>query len=239
MIFKQTQSIQLCDVDSSNQLTLRGMLRLLQETAMEHSAWAHNGPNDTDDPDFCHWVLFQQKIQLLRRPNWNTPLLVETWSKGAKGYYALRDFRAWDEQKNLICRAASSWLQIDPVSGSIHRPSQELMEKYGTNTESVFESPLKRFPVPEEFEHEISVQIRHCDIDINGHANNLTYLDYAAQALPDNTSLQNFNTLEVIFKKAAFDSDFITCRYTPAGNDAFLTVLRSRDKELLCVFRLS
>ena len=97
---------------------------------------------------------------------------------------------------------------------------------------------MKIISVPKEWDKEIRCTVRHCDIDINGHANNLTYLDQAAETLPPDISMQNFNTLEVLFKKAAMLGDDLLCRHSSENGVHYLTVVRADDEQLLCIFRL-
>ena len=239
MIYERNYHVQLCDVDETNRLTLRGMLRLLQETAMSHSASAGNGPNDVDSPDFCHWVLYQQKILLLERPHWDTLLHIKTWSRGTKGFYAFRDFEAFDTNGRKVCQASSVWLQLDPAAGTIRRPTAELMSRYGMCSDTVFPNALKKILPPETWDTETDCRVEYSDIDINGHANNLTYLDHAQQALPPGIRTDDFNILDVIFKKAAKENDEILCRCKETDGDIYLSVLRKTDRQLLCIFHLS
>jgi len=202
--------VQFGDIDMENRLTLKGMLRLMQEAANRHSDEVGYGVNNIESTDYS-WVLYQQHCRLYRRPCWNTELTLRTWSRGADGMICLRDFEALDGEGGLVAAATSGWLLVQASTQRMARIPQGMLEQYGTVERAVLDEPLHRLKMlsaaPKTWEY--TVQRR--DIDINRHVNNLCYLDYALEALPEGYGEESFNDVNIMYKKASFAGDRIAC----------------------------
>ena len=84
---------------------------------------------------------------------------------------------------------------INTENGRIERVTKDIINAYGTTKKSVFDKPLNEKPrEPDNSKLTFKYQIQRRDIDTNNHVNNLYYLDYAMEALPEelynNTRLQ-------------------------------------------------
>ena len=89
---------------------------------------------------------------------------------------------------SLICIASSKWALIDVNSKSIAKITENVINRYEAENKSVFnENDIEKIKQPEISTtscFEFKVQRR--DIDVNEHMNNVYYLDYAIEALPEN-----------------------------------------------------
>lgn len=210
MIYEKNLSVQFGDVDIHNQLTMKGALRLMQETCTCHSAEVGSGVNDIETTGYS-WMLHQQRLRLYRRPRWNTPLVIRTWSRGAQGPLCLRDFEAFYESGALVAQAASGWLLVNVAAQRLEKASEELLRKYGTEERAVFDTPLQRLKALPDAEKKWEYTVLRRDIDINRHVNNLCYLDYALESLPPEYSDRDFNEVNILYKKASYLGDPIVC----------------------------
>lgn len=210
MIYEKNLAVQFGDVDIHNHLTMKGALRLMQEACNCHSAEAGSGVNDIETTGYS-WMLHQQRLRLYRRPCWNTPLLIRTWSRGALGPLCLRDFEAVDENGALVAQAASGWLLVNVATQRLETASEELLRAYGTEERAVFDTPLQRLKALPEAQKRWEYMILRRDIDINRHVNNLCYLDYALESLPAEYGEEDFNEADILYKKASYLGDRIAC----------------------------
>lgn len=202
--------VQFGDVDQYNRLTLHGMLRLMQEASNAHSDLVGYGVNQIEQTNYS-WVLYQQRMHLYARPCWNTELTIRTWSRGAEGLICLRDFEAADQQGKVVAQGSSEWLLVDARTQRMIKIPAGLMDEYGTVERAVFADPLTRLKPPASAEKRWAYDICRRDIDINRHVNNLNYVDFALEALPENISETAFNDVNVMYKKASFLGDSIAC----------------------------
>jgi acyl-ACP thioesterase len=202
--------VQFGDVDRNNQLTMHGMLRLLQEVSNVHSDLVGYGVNQIGETNYS-WVLYQQRMHLYERPHWNTELTIRTWSRGAEGLTCLRDYEATDAAGNIIARGSSSWLLVDATTQRMIKIPEGLMEKYGTVEENVLKEPLTRLKPIGDAPLLWEYRICRRDIDINRHVNNLNYVNFALEALPEDIPETAFNDVTIMFKKASFYGDTVGC----------------------------
>ena len=198
------------DVDLENRLTMKGALRLMQEASNCHSDQVGYGLNQIPQTGYS-WVLHQQRCHMYQRPGWGTKLTVRTWSRGAEGLMCLRDFEMRDEQDQLVAVATTAWLLVDAKTQRMLRVPEGMMEEYGTVEEQVFAEPLKRLKVPADAPKTWEYTILRRDMDINRHVNNLCYVDFAMESLPPQVEAADFNDMTVMYKRAAFLGDTITC----------------------------
>ncbi len=67
-------------------------------------------------------------------------------------------------------------------------------------------------------------QIKRRDIDTNHHVNNLYYLDFAFDALPNDLWQVYFDNIEIIYKKQIKLDDTIKCFYAYDNNQHIVTI---------------
>ena len=237
-VFEKKFVVQFGDVDIHNRLTLKGAYRLMQEAANCHSDQVGYGINNIEKTDYS-WVLYQQRCRMFARPRWNTTLDIRTWSRGAEGLICLRDFEVCTEEGELVALASTSWLLVSAATQRMVKIPAGMMEEYGTVDRAVFSEPLERLrPVPgEEKTWEYTILKR--DLDINRHVNNLCYLDFVLESLPQETSLEDFGEVDVMYKKAAHLGDQIACFVGARENGCTVSVREAESGRLLTVVQLT
>ena len=190
-------------VDKDRLLSLRGIILLFEDIACRHSDMVGYGINDVTKTHFS-WVLLNWKIKVLSRINYGSIVTVKTWSRETSKLYTYRDFEIYDENNNLICIASSKWVLLSTETGHIIHITEEIKNAYLAENKTVFnESDLHKIVEPDNAEKTFSFTVRRRDIDINNHMNNLYYLDYALEALPEEVYLKFFNNVEIMYKYSA------------------------------------
>lgn len=200
-------------VDKDRLLSLRGIILLFEDIACRHSDMVGYGINDVTKTHFS-WVLLNWKIKVLSRINYGSIVTVKTWSRETSKLYTYRDFEIYDENNNLICIASSKWVLLSTETGHIIHITEEIKNAYLAENKTVFnESDLHKIVEPDNAEKTFSFTVRRRDIDINNHMNNLYYLDYALEALPEEVYLKFFNNVEIMYKYSAKLGETINCFY--------------------------
>ena len=90
-IYSHNLTINYSDVDENNQVTNKGLLRLLQEVAGIHCGLLGYGVNDTPKTGLA-WILLNWKLKVFARPKTNTNLLIKTWTRKKTPLFVYRDF---------------------------------------------------------------------------------------------------------------------------------------------------
>lgn len=210
--FVYSTTVSYADVGTDHLLSFNGLLRLLQEAACAASDLCGYGIKDIPTKG-VHWLLTGWRVELLHRPDWNTPISVETWPRSFEGFASDREFLVYS-QGELVARATSRWYLVNVNTGRIARVTDEIRSAYPVEDITVFDTPIptKGNPLPDARETFTTVVGRR-DLDTNLHVNNLHYLDYALEALPQEVYDNLPGTLEIVYRKQILLGTPISCRY--------------------------
>lgn len=228
------------DLGENNALSITGLMDLLQEIAGMHSSDVGYGLNDINRTGLT-WFLLYWKIKIFEKPKWNTKLRIKTWARKLEKVSSFRDFEVYDDNGRKIAIASSKWALLDVNKKSIARLPESMSDEYGVIEESVFNPPIDaKIKIPENINLTYEYTIGRRDIDTNHHVNNLYYLDFAFQALPEvvycNT---NFTEVEILYKKQLRVNEKIKCFYEKEDDGNHTVVIKSEDeKQVHAVVRL-
>lgn len=226
--------IQFSDIDENNMLSTKGLIRILGEIAGVHSDAVGLGLNDIPKTHLT-WMVLNWKVKLFSRPSWNSELTIKTWASTFSKAFSLRDFSVYDKDNNKVAIATSKWILVDSEKYSITRISPEIINAFGEVQESVFDVGVNdKEKEPENSKFIYDYQIKRRDIDTNHHVNNLYYVDFAYDALPEELLNNSFDNIEIIYKKQIKLNDKIKCfyAYDEAQNQHIVTI-KSEDLNTL------
>lgn len=233
-IFTKKFDITFSDIDINNELSNKGILRIMQEIAGLHSSSLGYGLNDSDKTGYA-WLLLNWKLRVFSRPKWESTLTVKTWSKSMNPLFAYRDIEILDSNNNLVAIGSSKWILFDINKKSLIKIPNEVKENFPNVDKSVFEEKFKeklKEPENSNFVYEYTIQRR--DIDTNHHVNNLNYLDYAYEALPENIfSNINFSNVEIMYKHEAKLGDKISIFYSHTEDDEYIITIKDNEQKNL------
>lgn len=225
-VFTYAYKIRYSDVGVDNKLTLKALVSILQESAISHSNSVGFGINNANETHLA-WLLLNWKVQMFSHPHCEEELTVKTWPRVFDRLYSFRDFEVYDKDNNLVAIASSKWFPIDTVTKKIKKITSEITAPYGEPVvKSVFKEPFKdKIVVPEDLELNFNYTIQRRDIDTNGHVNNLHYIDFALETLNESIYNENeFNNLEIIYKKEIKYNEKINCYYSLEDNKHIVTI---------------
>lgn len=206
--YHETFRIRSYEVDTDANATPANVANYLQETAGNH---AHNLGLAVDalQEKKLTWVITRLKFKMSAYPTWREHIDVETWPSGYNQLAATRDFLITNKEGTIIGKASSWWMVIDlkrrrpapiePVVGHLQPPDREravMLDRKQPNL------------APTENLGKANIVVRRSDCDINGHANNVRYIDWALESLKDSEFIgRNCKSLDVQFRAEVFASD--------------------------------
>jgi len=213
-------SVAYSDVGPDQRLSHVGTLRILQEAASVASDEVGYGLKDIPRTG-VHWVLTAWRLELKHRPEWRAGLRVETWPRLVEGFVSNRNFLAY-EGGELAAEAASRWILVSAETGHPVRVGEAERAAYRLHMEErdVFGGaslPHNGSTLPGAVATYETVVGRR-DIDTNLHVNNLHYLDYAIEALPEEVYQNLPNTVEIVFRRQILLGTRIRCLYARAAD---------------------
>lgn len=217
------------DVGVDGRLCHKGALRLLQEAAAIDSQLCGYGLLNAAETGVC-WILTGWRVQLVERPLWNTPLTVETWPRTMDGFLSDRDFRIFSGDK-LIARATSRWCLVSTHTGHVTRVTDAVRSAYTLDPLAMFSENLRTNGKSDNAAECFSGVVGRRDIDTNRHVNNLHYLDYALEALPEDLFDHIPDTLEIVYRKQILLGTPIRCLYQQSADGRHQVEIRSGEED--------
>jgi len=227
------------DVGALGTVRTSYIFRYLQEIAREHAAALGVSVLDLQQRGLT-WYISRYHLQMDEYPGWGETLTLKTWPSERQTLFSLRDFEIYNGNK-CIGRATSSWVVIDLKTKRPVPPAKSLPEIHNNPMRAVDDS-FPSLPVPDEWETEKSFTVRMQDIDVNKHVNNVVYIEWALEAIPDEIlhTMQPAG-VEVSFKGEAFYNDEIVTqsqRLAEADQTTFLhRIIRPADNKELARLR--
>lgn len=235
----------LSDTNTKQELTETSLLRFLEDIAGMHSEKVGYGASSIDKTKRT-WILLSWKVRMFKRSKMNETVTVETWSRLIEKFYAYRDFKVYDSNKNLVAIATSKWIYIDIENGRIVKVTDEVSSCYESENVSVFDEKefaddIKLKEPESEIINEIDFKITRNLFDINNHVHNIYYMDIAKEALPEDVYLNNeFNDFEIMYKKEIKASketnNIVKVYYTKEDDKHFVSI--KTDDLLHAIIRL-
>lgn len=227
-------SVRYEDVDKNNHLTLKGFLKYLMDCASIHSNIAGYGIDDIPKTHLA-WLILDWKFQILRYPKTGECIHIDTWTRGNNKLYSFRDFEVTDKAGKRIAICSSKWVLVNYETKAITKISQDIHDSYGPVDKMVFDCEIEKLKEPQtEILRRFDYTVLRRDLDTNNHVNNLNYIDFAIEALPNDVYENNvFKDVNVMYKKQCLLGDKIACLYTTNEIGEHFVVIKSSDLQTL------
>ena len=238
MIYEHKFYVYTSDVNTDLLVTNKTILGWMEDIGSLHSDHCGCGMATMEETRLS-WVIIQWKLKIYRRMRYGETITVKTWVPGTKRLYTFREYAFYDEEGKLVAACSSKWVLTDLDKGMIHVP-QWILDQYGMHTETVFEEGINmdRIKEPEHFSQEYECTVPCTWIDVNGHMNNLYYLDVAYQALPIDLYMNNsFDEFEILYKRECKMFDRLHCYYDFDGTYHIVSIKNGEDGKLHAVVR--
>ncbi len=178
--FRYNTSIKSYETDASGKVSLANLFYYFQEAANLHASSLDWGLEYLESIN-KFWILSRLYIKIDHYPVHKDEISIETWSRGAEGFFAYRDYKVLVNGKSCI-NAVSSWMILDK---STHRPAkiEQIGKEIPGMNESYLAFPSTKIPTVEPLHKTFEKTINYSDIDINFHVNNGKYVEILSDSL--------------------------------------------------------
>jgi acyl-ACP thioesterase len=194
---------------------------LAQEAANRHANILGFGYDDLIASRTA-WVLSRMHIEYVDTPKWRDEVTLQTWHKGLNRLFFLRDFIMTDSEGTPKVKATTSWLVMNLDTRRLVR-DPNLLDQDGTCHENVIETPADKVQMPKDVEavHVMDHVVAYSDVDMNAHANNAMYMQWAMDAVDyDIASARPVKEFTINFNKETKPGDSVAIYKTriPEGD---------------------
>jgi medium-chain acyl-[acyl-carrier-protein] hydrolase len=168
------------------------ILALLEETAADHCYSINHSLYDLMKQNIG-WVLVSGVMKIERYPKYKENIIIRTWLSGYSAIKGIRENIIYDENFNIIGRAKGLWVFFDIKR---RRPIQildDIKEKWSfCNEESINYDIIKKIEAIDSAKYTKEFKVNRFDVDTNQHVNNIRYLQWALDSIPDEIIDNNY-----------------------------------------------
>lgn len=199
------------EIDTSGHVRPLTLLNYMQDAAGEHAARLGLSVIDLFKRNLT-WVLSRYHVRFHSFPFVHSNIHLKTWPSGREGRFALREFELTDGSETPVISASTSWMLLNletrrPVRVDEHLPDLPI------DTLRMVEDRFTSLPELSEFSCELPFRVRHGDVDLNKHVNNVVYVDWALETLPpEKIGKLRPTSVEISYRAESYYGDRIFSR---------------------------
>lgn len=235
MVYQHTYKIGMEDIGLNNCATSKTILSIMEDIGGLHSAEVGYGVLEIESKRRA-WVLLDWQVQIIQRPVYNETVNAYTWSRKVERACAYRDFELRTPDGTIAAIGSSRWLLFDTERRRPVRLTEEISDLYQTEeAHRVFEEEITNIEFDEtalSSAEKTVYKVMRRDIDINRHMHNISYLEAAYEALPQeiyDAKAGRFQKIRIQYKREIKYGDEVDCLYLKQEN-GYVVVMMVADK---------
>lgn len=219
-MYTVTRKLRNADVDMHRRLRPSVLFAMLQEAAIAHTEQLGMGRHMTLDRGLL-WIITLQQLTVRRMPCYDETVTVCSWPGKTMHVFFPRYYRMTDAAGELLLEGSALWTLMDEKTRSAVFPDEHGIVIPGLTTG--METPLPRPPRPLPLTEEACFTVPYSYIDLNGHMNNVRYLDLAEDTLPPELHERALRSVQVEYCGEAKPGEQLGLRWGSQGNFWYFT----------------
>lgn len=158
------------------------------------------------------WILAQWDVDIRRLPELGEETNVSTYIGDYHRFAVTRIYELTDRKGNMLLSANSRWVLMDTKTRSLARIHPDDLKKIDEVHEKR-KVKFSRLKEPKQGE-EVKFNLQRRDFDHIGHINNMVYVDYLYEAIPEEL-FQNYElkNIAIQYKKEGRNTDVLVVTY--------------------------
>lgn len=209
--YEETLKVSYFQIDGKQSMSPAALLSCLQEAAVTHSDTI-GYTLDYMAEHHWGWSVVNWHLQIYRMPRHGERIQVQTWCTKCLRFQAERGFFVFDEAGNKLLDGASRWIFMDLVRRRPANTPEGMAERYHSGQEPAILD--EKFFMPKEAEGSLlstrTLPVTRRDTDTNGHANNVKYLEWAMDDVPDEIyDGMHLADVRIVYRKECVRGDIV------------------------------
>lgn len=184
-MFEKQFELRYFEMNKYGEASPTTILTLLEETASDHCCSINHSLYDLIKQN-VGWVLLSGVMEIDRYPRYKENIIIRTWLSSYSAIKGIRENIIYDERGNIIARAKGLWLFFDIKR---RRPVQildDIKEKWSFHKEvCINHDIIKKIKAIDAASYMKEFHVNRFDIDMNQHVNNIRYLQWVMESIPD------------------------------------------------------
>jgi medium-chain acyl-[acyl-carrier-protein] hydrolase len=183
-IWQEQFKVRAYEVGLDAALTMQSVCNYLQEIAGNH-AFNLGVAVDHLLKQNITWVLSRLHVQMSRYPFWRETVTIKTWPAEVHPLYAIRDFELFDVKDRSVGKATSSWMLLDIIKRKPIPITETIQQMHLNSPGRAIDDKFEKLPVMQQVQYEKRFHVRLSDLDVNQHVNNVNYIEWGLETLPE------------------------------------------------------
>lgn len=212
------------------------ILTLLEETASDHCSLIGHSLYDLIKQNIG-WVLVSGVMKMYHYPKHKENITIKTWLSGYSLIKGIRENIILDEQGNIIGSAKGLWVFFDVNRRRPVQIFEDIKEKWSSySDESINYNINTKLKILDTARYIKEFPIHRFDIDMNLHVNNIKYLHWVLETIPDQI-MDNYylHSIEGRFINEANFGDTIISYTNPDPNsNSFEHTIKVKENNQIC-----
>lgn len=177
--------IKTYELDVRKRIPPSVLFRCLQEAAENHAV-EYDFDSETLLKRNLSWVLLKIHLVVDEYPEGRQDIVVETWPSGLESRYAHRDFLIHlPGRREPVARGASTWVLLDVARNRPSVVASILGDRHVVSRPRALDQPCPPLAAAGDLVRTLDVPVRLADLDINDHVNNLHYVEWIVESVPE------------------------------------------------------
>lgn len=197
-VFRRSIRIRDCDVSFNRKLRPSCLFSIMQEASIDHTEALGAGRAKTLDRGFL-WVITRQRVEISRLPEYDETVVFESWPGKTMHVLFPRYYRMLDGDGRVLLSGSALWTLINAETRSFIFPEREGIDVPGELTGNEIALPSGIRSIPATQKRAFTVPYSHTDI--NGHMNNIRYIDECENMIPNVAAGRNPREIAVEYAR--------------------------------------
>lgn len=225
-MYEYTGKIRFSEVDENLDLHIAALVDYFQDGSTFQSEELGIGVEYYKEHKVA-WVLNSWQIEIKRMPKMCEEVIIGTFPHNFASVFGHRNFYMKTMDGEFLAVANTVWTMLNLETQRPVKPSEEVVEKYGTEPKLDMEYLDRKIVLVGEPREEAAIVICKNQLDSNHHVNNSQYVKMAVNYLEDETV---FNRVRVEYKKAALLGDCLRPMVYERENAVTVSFFDENDK---------
>ena len=238
-IFVKEYEVRYKEVNDRQEATPVAIMNFAEETAAAHCDYVGRNVYDLQK-EGIGWVLYAGCFHMEHYPHYREKIKIETWISGFKSFRGYREYRVLSEDNKPYGGFRGLWLYFD-LNKRKPIPIDEIYyEKWAMRNEKAIDYEIEpRKSRIEKPDCSKSFAVQRYDIDSNNHVNNVRYMQWLMEAIPDEFyNKANMQYIQGTFIKETFyDRHVVSECQIISPNELLHTVTEKEHGTLLATAR--
>ena len=242
-VHRLTFRIREFETDKRGNLHAAILCKFLQEAATVHAAELGVSVESLVDSGVA-WVLRRLHLNVTRWPKAGDEIIIDTWPEALDRLTTERRFDIRTGGGEIVGSATTIWLVLDLEKRRPVRIPAGIVESLSVHDLGRRPTRFPALTAPERSENEILLPVRWADLDLAGHVNNTSYVDWVLEATPDEVrDHRRLEELDIYYLSECRRGSSVVsaCQAFPGTGELEIrhTVTRATDDELAACARSS